>query len=103
MKMLSPTAILGYEFPWESFDGGMASRSAVIAVDAGSTDPGPAYLGMGKSFVDRAAVIHSDVDKEFLRGALRAGRARSLPFVLRHPDQPHPRRVSTTLDLREEA
>jgi hypothetical protein len=61
MRILSPTAILGYGFPRESFDRGMEARPAVIAVDAGSTDPGPAYLGMGKSFVDRAAV-HRDLD-----------------------------------------
>lgn len=56
MKVLSPTAILGYGFPEESFKRGMKMHPDVIAVDAGSTDPGPYYLGAGKSFTDRAAV-----------------------------------------------
>ncbi len=56
MTILSPTAILGYGFPMESFEKGMAKKPDVIAVDAGSTDPGPYYLGSGKSFTDRKAV-----------------------------------------------
>ena len=56
MRILSPTAILGYGFPEESFERGMARRPHVIGVDAGSTDPGPYYLGSGKPFVDRGAV-----------------------------------------------
>lgn len=56
LKVLSPTAILGYGFPIKSFEEGMRRRPDVIAVDAGSTDPGPYYLGAGKSFTDRNAV-----------------------------------------------
>ena len=56
MRILSPTAILGYGFPSESFERGMTMEPDVIAVDAGSTDPGPAYLGAGTSFVGRRAV-----------------------------------------------
>jgi len=56
MKVLSPTAILGYGFPIESFNRGMSMNPDVIAVDAGSTDPGPYYLGAGISFTDRNAV-----------------------------------------------
>lgn len=52
MKILSPTAILGYGFPESSFEEGMKLNPDVIAVDAGSTDPGPYYLGEGKSFTD---------------------------------------------------
>ena len=55
-KILSPTAILGYGFPVASFEAGMAMQPDAIAVDAGSTDPGPYYLGSGKSFTDRGAV-----------------------------------------------
>ena len=43
LRVLSPTAILGYGFPVESFEEGMKRRPHVIAVDAGSTDPGPFY------------------------------------------------------------
>lgn len=56
MRILSPTAILGYGFPLESFEEGMKRRPHVIAVDAGSTDPGPYYLGAGKSFTDYNSV-----------------------------------------------
>ena len=55
--ILSPTAILGYGFPEESFAEGMRRKPDVIAVDAGSTDPGPYYLGSGHSFTDRNAVM----------------------------------------------
>ncbi|MCL2500697.1 MAG: DUF1446 domain-containing protein [Defluviitaleaceae bacterium] len=56
LKILSPTAILGYGFPMASWEEGMRRKPDVIAVDAGSTDPGPYYLGAGISFTDRAAV-----------------------------------------------
>lgn len=56
MRVLSPTAILGYGFPVKSFEEGMKRHPHVIAVDAGSTDPGPYYLGAGTSFTDRNAV-----------------------------------------------
>lgn len=56
LRVLSPTAILGYGFPMESFEEGMKRKPHVIAVDAGSTDPGPYYLGAGKSFTDRNSV-----------------------------------------------
>ena len=56
IRVLSPTAILGYGFPEESFIEGMRRKPDVIAVDAGSTDPGPYYLGAGYSFTDRNAV-----------------------------------------------
>lgn len=55
-KILSPTAILGYGFPEESFLKAMAESPDLIAVDAGSSDPGPHYLGAGKPFTDRAGV-----------------------------------------------
>lgn len=56
LRVLSPTAILGYGFPMESFVEGMKREPHVIAVDAGSTDPGPYYLGAGVSFTDRNSV-----------------------------------------------
>ncbi|MFO7611983.1 MAG: acyclic terpene utilization AtuA family protein [Clostridia bacterium] len=68
MKILSPTGILGYGFPKESFEKGMSMKPDAIAVDAGSTDPGPYYLGAGVSFTDRASVKR---DLEILiKGAL---------------------------------
>jgi hypothetical protein len=65
-KVLSPTAILGYGFPERSFTRGIEKRPDLIAVDAGSTDPGPYYLGAGKSFTSRSAVKR---DLEMILGA----------------------------------
>lgn len=64
-KVLSPTAILGYGFPEESFARGLEQRPDLLGVDAGSTDPGPYYLGVGKSFTSRSAVKR---DLEFMLG-----------------------------------
>lgn len=134
-RVLSPTAILGYGFPVESFRRGIAKKPDLVAADAGSTDPGPYYLGSGKSFTDRAfvkrdlafmlreglacgavvvvgsaggsgaaphlawcrgildeiareeklsfrlGVIATDVPKDRVKAALRAGRVTPLPFV----------------------
>ena len=55
-RVLSPSGILGYGFPAESFRRGIERCPQLIACDAGSTDPGPYYLGSGKSFTDRALV-----------------------------------------------
>lgn len=55
-KILSPTAILGYGFPEDSFYNGLKENPDLIAVDAGSSDPGPYYLGSGISFTDKNAV-----------------------------------------------
>ena len=76
IRVLSPTAILGYGFPTASFEAGLALNPDVIAVDAGSSDPGPYYLGAGVSFTDRAAV------KRDLRHMLVAGRARRIPVLV---------------------
>ena len=75
-RVLSPTAILGYGFPVASFEEGMKRKPHVIAVDAGSTDPGPYYLGSGKSFTDRGAVKR---DIEFM---LSAAIAENIPVII---------------------
>lgn len=49
-RLLSPCAGLGYGFPEESFREAMKSRIDLIGVDCGSMDPGPYYLGSGKSY-----------------------------------------------------
>jgi hypothetical protein len=56
MRILTPNGLLGYGFPKESFIEGMKRKPHVIAVDAGSTDPGPYYLGAGVSFTSRSGV-----------------------------------------------
>jgi len=75
-KILSPTAILGYGFPEASFLRGLDEGPDLIAVDAGSTDPGPYYLGSGKPFTDRVGV------KSDLRAMLTHGVRRGIPVVI---------------------
>ncbi|MGF1562260.1 MAG: acyclic terpene utilization AtuA family protein [Geminicoccaceae bacterium] len=70
-RVLSPTAILGYGFPDSSFRRGLDAGPDVIAVDGGSTDPGPYYLGAGKPFVSEAAV-HADL-KRMIQGGIALG------------------------------
>ena len=75
-RVLAPTAILGYGFPEASFTEGMKRKPHVIAVDAGSTDPGPYYLGSGKSFTDRNAV------KRDLEYMIKAGVECDIPVII---------------------
>lgn len=55
-KILSPTGIVGYGFPETSFWAGVDQKPDLIACDAGSTDPGPYYLGSGIPFTNASAV-----------------------------------------------
>lgn len=75
-RILSTTAILGYGFPVSSFDEGLKRKPHLIAVDAGSTDPGPYYLGAGVSFTDREAV------KRDLTIMIEAGLKHQIPIVI---------------------
>jgi hypothetical protein len=75
-RVLSPTAILGYGFPEESFAAGIKRNPDLIACDAGSSDPGPYYLGSGKSFTNRAFV------KRDLRYMLVEGLKLGIPVVV---------------------
>ena len=76
LRILSATAILGYGFPMESFVEGMKRKPHVIAVDAGSTDPGPYYLGAGKSFTDYNSV------KRDLEIMIAAGVEAGVPVII---------------------
>ena len=75
-RILSTTAILGYGFPLSSFEEGMKRGPHLIAVDAGSTDPGPYYLGAGVSFTDRGAV------KRDLEIMIKAGVEKGIPVCI---------------------
>ncbi len=76
IRILSTTAILGYGFPEASFKNALAKNPHVIAVDAGSTDPGPYYLGAGVSFTDRGAV------KRDLAIMIPAALERKIPVIV---------------------
>jgi hypothetical protein len=68
-RILSPTAILGYGFPQDSFERAMACDLSLIAVDAGSMDAGPHYLGAQAQYVGLAA-LRRDLTW-LIRGALQ--------------------------------
>ncbi len=71
IRILSPTAILGYGFPESLFDKRLSRNPHVIAVDAGSSDPGPCYLGAGVSLTDRTGVKRGVPDYSTGRGYSR--------------------------------
>src|SRR3546814_1284442 len=67
-RMLSTSGILGYGFPESSLDLGMTHGIHMLGVDGGSTDPGPHYLGSGKTLNSHRAM------RRDLRLMLRAAR-----------------------------
>ncbi|CAE7941267.1 unnamed protein product [Symbiodinium necroappetens] len=57
-RILAPTAILGYGFPEAPFDVAVREHAFnLIAVDAGSIDPGPYYLASRSSFTSLDHVL----------------------------------------------
>ena len=76
LKILSPSGIVGYGFPEESFRAGVALKPDLIACDAGSTDPGPYYLGSGIPFTNATAV------KRDLTLMLKAACELNIPLVI---------------------
>ena len=75
-KILSPSGIVGYGFPEASFLAGVALKPDLIACDAGSTDPGPYYLGSGIPFTNASAVKR---DMTFM---LKAACELGIPLVI---------------------
>ena len=56
MKIVALNGLLGYGYSQEALNVAFSEKVDYLGVDAGSTDPGPYYLGSGKSFTDRGAV-----------------------------------------------
>ncbi|HXF65266.1 MAG TPA: acyclic terpene utilization AtuA family protein [Burkholderiales bacterium] len=76
IRILSATGILGSGFREDSLRRAMALGPDFIGADAGSTDPGPYYLGSGESqFSDSAC-------KRDLRLMLLAGRTAGIPVIV---------------------
>ena len=75
-KILSPTAILGYGFPESSFLKGIEENPDLIAVDAGSTDPGPYYLGAAES------TLSWESQKKDLQVLLKARHEAGIPLII---------------------
>jgi hypothetical protein len=74
--VLAPSGMLGYGIPEASFAEGLKRDPDVIAIDAGSTDPGPYYLGAGVSYTNRSVV------KKDLALMLEAGYERGIPVLV---------------------
>ncbi len=76
IRVLAPLGMLGYGYPPESFEAGLARSPHLIAADAGSTDAGPHKLGRGVGIVSRAAT------KRDLTPMVRASSERRIPLVI---------------------
>lgn len=75
-KILSPCGILGYGFPTESFEKGLAHKPDAIVVDAGSTDAGPHKLGANVAIVSRNAC------KKDLYRLIEGGSRLGIPVII---------------------
>jgi hypothetical protein len=98
MRVYAALGMLGYGFPEASLKAAIERRPDVIAVDAGSTDPGPYYLGSGRSFTSRTMV------KRDVGLLLQAARSLRVPLLVGSAGgagaAPH---LAWTLDIVREA
>ena len=76
MKIVALNGLLGYGYSEEALNIAFSEKVDYLGVDAGSTDPGPYYLGSGKSFTDRNAV------KRDLALALPKALSQKAPFII---------------------
>ncbi|WP_440073490.1 acyclic terpene utilization AtuA family protein [Streptosporangium sp. OZ121] len=76
VRVLAPSGMLGAGFPPETIDRGLGLGADVIAVDGGSTDSGPYYLGSGTAKTTAAAVARD------LRILLRASAGAGIPLIV---------------------
>lgn len=76
IKILCPTAALGFGCPIESFEEGLRRMPDAIGVDAGSTDPGPYYLGTGQT------ILGWGPQKKDLELYLAARQKHNIPLII---------------------
>lgn len=74
--ILVPAGMLGAGFPPDTITRGIALGADVIAIDGGSTDSGPYYLGTGTGKTPKEAVLRD------LRILLRAAAAAHIPLII---------------------
>jgi len=74
--MLSPTGVAGSGFQESSFERALEQRPHFIGCDAGSTDPGPEYLGSGRT------AFPLDAIRRDLRLMLAGARRLKIPLVI---------------------
>jgi len=76
IRVLSPTGVAGSGFLESSFERALAERPHFIGCDAGSTDPGPAYLGTGRTAFPKDAIARD------LRIMLMGARKIGVPLLI---------------------
>jgi len=76
MKIVALCGLLGYGYSEEALERAFSEKVDYVGVDAGSTDPGPYYLGSGNSFTDRVSV------KRDLSLALPKALEHKAPFII---------------------
>ncbi len=76
MKIVALTGLLGYGYSEEALEIAFSEKVDYVGVDAGSTDPGPHYLGSGVSFTNRDAV------KRDVGLALPKALSQKAPFII---------------------
>lgn len=76
LRFLSLTGMLGYGYSHEGLRHALERGVGFLAADAGSTDPGPYYLGSGQGFVKPRQV------RRDLELALLAAREHRIPLIV---------------------
>jgi hypothetical protein len=76
VKVLVPAGMLGAGFTEESIERGIALGAHAIAIDGGSTDSGPYYLGAGLAKMPEEAIAAD------LRVLLKHGAAAGIPVIV---------------------
>lgn len=76
VSMVSASGILGYGFPEKSLATALQREPDMIGVDGGSSDPGPHYLGSGKTLNSRLSM------KRDLALLLRGAMANHIPMMI---------------------
>ncbi len=76
VRVLVPTGMIGAGFAPETVERGLALGADVIAVDGGSTDSGPYYLGSGTPKTSTAAVARD------MRILVRAAAKARIPLIV---------------------
>ena len=56
-RVLIPSGALGLNYDQAALERGLAMKPDIIAIDGGSTDSGPAYLGRGVSKYSRVCLF----------------------------------------------
>ena len=75
-RILIPSGALGLGYDQAALDRGVALKPDLIAIDGGSTDSGPSYLGRGVSKYTRAGT------KAEWAGLIRARAQAGCPLVI---------------------